>query len=612
MSMATLGFNIDSSKALDAKANLEKMTGASKAAEKASEALSTASTRAAGGGKAMAQASEMVAKAQASVTAATKASTAALNAQAAASKSAAYQSRMLAIQAGDVVQSLALGMPVQQVLLQQGFQIQSLYGGIGATFKGVGRAATGAAGSLGRLAVANPVITAGLGAMSIGLVNVTRELHAAGYESIGFADTAKAAWQVAADGIRKSLQPAISAIAPWVGTAWDLVSRKTHWLANTVINSFRAVGSDIKFIFSNIPKIVEAAAIGAANGVIKGVNWAIQKAAEGLDWFINRVNSRLPDRLKMGTIGTVSPLTPIKGEAPDDLAKANTEHRKVIEQIMNSDPLGQFGKAIMEKAISNAAEATKKLGAAAGTAKDAWEGLRKVTGDTVTKMRDRINDLGQSIGGIFRGLTDQTMSWKDAAMQAIQSVLTFLNQRNIDKGGSGLFGGGLVQSLLGGFLGVSLPSGTFPSAPSATGGLWANGGAFSNGNVIPFASGGVVTRPTLFPMANGSGLMGEAGPEAIMPLRRTSDGRLGVVAANSNARGAANQNIHINVTVNGARGNAEIEEMVHSGVAKGIAAAAPALVDGGANQAMHKLARGEADSTMSALYGVQRQTKVIG
>jgi len=57
---------------------------------------------------------------------------------------------------------------------------------------------------------------------------------------------------------------------------------------------------------------------------------------------------------------------------------------------------------------------------------------------------------------------------------------------------------------------------------------FANGGTFSGGKVTPFASGGVVSRPTLFPMANGAGLMGEAGPEAIMPLKRGKDGKLGV------------------------------------------------------------------------------------
>ena len=56
----------------------------------------------------------------------------------------------------------------------------------------------------------------------------------------------------------------------------------------------------------------------------------------------------------------------------------------------------------------------------------------------------------------------------------------------------------------------------------------AKGNVFAQNKIVPFAYGGVVNKPTLFPMANGMGLMGEAGPEAIMPLRRGPGGRLGV------------------------------------------------------------------------------------
>jgi len=60
------------------------------------------------------------------------------------------------------------------------------------------------------------------------------------------------------------------------------------------------------------------------------------------------------------------------------------------------------------------------------------------------------------------------------------------------------------------------------------GGLFADGAAFQGGRVLPFAKGGIVTKPTIFPMAHGMGLMGEAGPEAVMPLKRGADGSLGV------------------------------------------------------------------------------------
>lgn len=57
------------------------------------------------------------------------------------------------------------------------------------------------------------------------------------------------------------------------------------------------------------------------------------------------------------------------------------------------------------------------------------------------------------------------------------------------------------------------------------------GGVFSQGRIMPFARGGVVSQPTIFPMKSGLGLMGEAGPEAVMPLKRGSDGKLGVEAS---------------------------------------------------------------------------------
>ncbi len=74
---------------------------------------------------------------------------------------------------------------------------------------------------------------------------------------------------------------------------------------------------------------------------------------------------------------------------------------------------------------------------------------------------------------------------------------------------------------------------------------FAQGGAFSKGKVMPFARGGVFDRPVTFPMGSGSiGLMGEAGPEAIMPLSRGADGKLGVRAQSGNRP----MNVTINVS----------------------------------------------------------------
>ncbi|HEV7284649.1 MAG TPA: hypothetical protein VGN75_07310 [Kaistia sp.] len=98
----------------------------------------------------------------------------------------------------------------------------------------------------------------------------------------------------------------------------------------------------------------------------------------------------------------------------------------------------------------------------------------------------------------------------------------------------------LISGLFGNLMGAFGGGG----ASAITGSLWANGGAFAGGNVIPFAKGGaftnsIVNSPTVFAMANGAGLMGEAGPEAVMPLRRMAGGRLGVEAVGNGGEGGA-------------------------------------------------------------------------
>jgi lambda family phage tail tape measure protein len=74
-----------------------------------------------------------------------------------------------------------------------------------------------------------------------------------------------------------------------------------------------------------------------------------------------------------------------------------------------------------------------------------------------------------------------------------------------------------------------------PIAEGIAGIFSEKGNVFNSAGVTAFANGGVVGGPTIFPFANGIGLMGEAGPEAIMPLARGADGKLGVAAANGNS-----------------------------------------------------------------------------
>jgi lambda family phage tail tape measure protein len=93
----------------------------------------------------------------------------------------------------------------------------------------------------------------------------------------------------------------------------------------------------------------------------------------------------------------------------------------------------------------------------------------------------------------------------------------------------------VVQRLVGSFNATTgVGSGIVGSIASI---FQADGGAWQGGSQITaYANGGVVGGPTYFPMSGGkTGLMGEAGPEAIMPLKRGKDGKLGVATEGGGA-----------------------------------------------------------------------------
>ncbi len=95
---------------------------------------------------------------------------------------------------------------------------------------------------------------------------------------------------------------------------------------------------------------------------------------------------------------------------------------------------------------------------------------------------------------------------------------------------------------------------------------FAKGGVLHHGTPIPFAKGGVIASPVSFPLSGGrTGLAGERGPEAIMPLTRTADGRLGVAAAS-----ASNQSITINIATPDVEGFARSETQIATLVARAL------------------------------------------
>lgn len=129
--------------------------------------------------------------------------------------------------------------------------------------------------------------------------------------------------------------------------------------------------------------------------------------------------------------------------------------------------------------------------------------------------------LRNATHNLFADIASGAKSAKDIFKDFLQSIID---------GITNLIAQQLTQSLFGsmGSSGGGSSGGFFASLFGSLFGS-ADGNVFSGGKAMAFANGGVIGGPTMFPMSDGrTGLMGEAGPEAIMPLSRGPDGKLGV------------------------------------------------------------------------------------
>jgi lambda family phage tail tape measure protein len=139
-------------------------------------------------------------------------------------------------------------------------------------------------------------------------------------------------------------------------------------------------------------------------------------------------------------------------------------------------------------------------------------GFQRSVGTSLRSAFDSLVFDGGRLTDVLQGLS---LSIANSALDSVMKPVT--------SGLGNLVGGGL-QNLMQGLL------------------PFENGAAFSSGRVQAFAKGGVVSQATHFPMRGGMGLMGEAGPEAIMPLARGADGKLGVRGGGG---GTVNVTMHI-------------------------------------------------------------------
>lgn len=175
----------------------------------------------------------------------------------------------------------------------------------------------------------------------------------------------------------------------------------------------------------------------------------------------------------------------------------------------------------------------------------------------IAPFQSALADLGKlsaSFGSQLTGaLRSATVGGKDLE-DVLRRIGLNLAGMALEQGLSPLrsLAGSLFSSLAGGLAGV---------LPFAKGGV--------PGRAVPFADGGVVASPTYFPLGRTMGVLGEAGAEAILPLQRSADGRLGVAASN----GAQPVTVVFNVTAQDAasfrKSEAQITGMLARAVSRG-------------------------------------------
>lgn len=172
--------------------------------------------------------------------------------------------------------------------------------------------------------------------------------------------------------------------------------------------------------------------------------------------------------------------------------------------------------------------------------------LPKQGRESIEELKDQLDDVGEStlqlqlmalqVGNSFAdAFTDAIFEAKnlgDAMQSLVEDITRAITQalilKAIQTGINSYFGGGETKS--------------------------ANGNVFDQSGLVPFAKGGIVNSPTVFPFANGTGLMGEAGPEAILPLKRLSGGNLGVQASGGGVVVNINNYSQAQVAANSRRG----------------------------------------------------------
>ncbi|WP_426346350.1 phage tail tape measure protein [Cronobacter universalis] len=248
------------------------------------------------------------------------------------------------------------------------------------------------------------------------------------------------------------------------------------------------------------------------------------------------------------------------------------KERQEIDRVYEKTDQGTEAFAARQAALdaldkkyrqAKASELDWRAGVSTGLA-DWMDNVSNIAG---TVSQGITSTMDSALDNVSAMLVGNKASWKDWGLSVLQTIskvalqMAVVNAMGGGSSGSGLFGS-LLGGIAGGIAGGAAGDGNAGMAIQNYGSSFkfnAKGGVYSSADLSSY-SGSVVDTPTFFAFAKGAGVMGEAGPEAIMPLTRDATGRLGVKALGSGTQGGAGVSVSIG-TINftgdkgGAQGN---------------------------------------------------------
>lgn len=246
----------------------------------------------------------------------------------------------------------------------------------------------------------------------------------------------------------------------------------------------------------------------------------------------------------------------------EERLKIQQHYQEQLEQLKrDSKAKGTYGsdeyrqaeqelQASLDRRLAEWADYNAKVDAAQG---DWTQGASRALdnflaqGGNVAGMTENV--FTNAFNGMADSIANFAVTGKGSFRSLTVSILADLAKMEARIAASKLLGSVLGMFGFGASAGGSTPSGAYSSAalsviPNADGGVYRSAG-------LSQYSGSIVNRPTFFAFARGAAVMGEAGPEAILPLRRGTDGKLGVVAAGSGGMAMFAPQYHIAISNTG-------------------------------------------------------------